>query len=172
MCDVDEPAQSQFNVRLSDGREFGPAPLQTIAQWAREGRIPLDALLAPVEHGQGDIRSVLAEPVLRDILQAPPTVFTGLQQQAADTAPMSGMIPYKNPPALIGYYVSIFALLPFVGVLFGIPAVILGIIGLRKRLKDPKVRGLAHAWIAIILGGLCTIGYSGLILLAIASARM
>lgn len=63
-----------------------------------------------------------------------------------------GLIPYKNVPALVGYYVSIFGMLPCFPL--GIAAFILGILGLRKAKQNPAVRGQAHAWIAIILGGL------------------
>lgn len=64
-----------------------------------------------------------------------------------------GVIPYKNPPALIAYYVSILSLLPVLGIPFGIAAFILGIIGLKKRAANPVIKGAAHAWIGIILGG-------------------
>jgi hypothetical protein len=159
-----------YSVRLADGREFGPAGLNTIQQWAREGRIPIDALLVArtAASGQaGEVRSVLSEPSLRMILQAPPTVPTGLVQPPTSPSggALSGMIPYKNPPALIGYYLGIASLIPGVG----IAAFILGIIGFRKRLKDPSVRGMAHAWIAIILGGLMTLVWTLVILSFIVS---
>jgi len=44
-------------------------------------------------------------------------------------------------------------LLPIVGIPFGISAFILGIIGLKKRAANPVIKGAAHAWIGIILGG-------------------
>jgi hypothetical protein len=154
-----------YRIRLADGREFGPGNLNTIVQWAREGRVPNDSLL--VDHADPRaVRSVLAEPALRNILQAPPTVFTGLQQPPDTEGTMSGIIPYKNPAALIGYYLSVASLIPLVGVLLGIPAVIMGIIGLRRRTRDPKIKGMAHAWVAIILGGITSLGY-GLLSIAI-----
>jgi hypothetical protein len=70
-----------------------------------------------------------------------------------------GLIPYKNPPALIGYYLAIFSLIPCIGLFVAIPAVVLGIIGLRKRKKEPVVKGSAHAWIAIVLGSLMTLAW-------------
>jgi len=68
-----------------------------------------------------------------------------------------GVIPYKNPPALIAYYLGLFSLLPCIGLFLGIPALILGIIGLRKRAANPAVKGSAHAWIGIVMGGLMTL---------------
>lgn len=63
-----------------------------------------------------------------------------------------GLIPYKNVPALVGYYVSILGMLPCFPL--GIAAFVLGIMGLRKAKQNPEVRGQVHAWIAIVLGGL------------------
>jgi hypothetical protein len=63
-----------------------------------------------------------------------------------------GMIPYKNPHALIAYYLGIVSLLPLVGAPFGLASFILGIIGLRKRKQNPKIKGSVHAWIGIVFG--------------------
>ena len=52
-----------------------------------------------------------------------------------------GLIPYKNPHALIAYYLGIAALFPLVGVPFGIAAIILGISGLRKRRENQTASG-------------------------------
>ena len=61
-----------------------------------------------------------------------------------------GLIPYKNKCALIGYYLGVFSILiPVVG---GIASVVLGIMGLVAKKKNPAVRGTAHAIIAIVLG--------------------
>lgn len=68
-----------------------------------------------------------------------------------------GVIPYKNPPALIAYYCGVFSLIPIIGIFVGIPGIILGIVGLRKRRANPPIRGAVHAWIGIILGGLTTV---------------
>lgn len=63
-----------------------------------------------------------------------------------------GVIPYKNPAALIAYYLGVFSLIPFF--VIGIAALVLGIIGLRNRKRNPAIRGAIHAWIGIIVGGL------------------
>jgi hypothetical protein len=70
-----------------------------------------------------------------------------------------GIIPYKNGPALAGYYVGIVSLLCcFAGLPLGIVAVVLGVMGLQKRARQPEVKGSVHAWIGIICGVLSTIG--------------
>ena len=74
-----------------------------------------------------------------------------------------GVIPYKNPTALIGYYLGVFSLIPIIGVLLGIPAFILGILGLKAKKAHPEVKGSVHAVVAILLGAISTILYGGLI---------
>jgi hypothetical protein len=79
------------------------------------------------------------------------------ERSAADGDAVSGLIPYKNPPALIAYYLGLISLFPCLGILFAIPALVLGIMGLRKRAENPEVKGSVHAWIGIVLGGLFTL---------------
>lgn len=67
-----------------------------------------------------------------------------------------GLIPYKNKCALIGYYLGVFSF--FIPVIGGIASVVLGIMGLMAKKKNPAVRGTAHAIIAIVLG-IATTGF-------------
>ncbi|MAI35240.1 MAG: hypothetical protein L7W43_06770 [Rubripirellula sp.] len=76
-----------------------------------------------------------------------------------------GLIPYKNAPALIAYYVSLLSLLPVIGIPFGIASFVLGVIGLKKRARNPVIKGSVHAWIGIVLGGGTTLLWIGLIVL-------
>ena len=68
-----------------------------------------------------------------------------------------GVIPYKNPPALIAYYCGVFSIaacipIPFLFLPLPIAALILGIKGLKKAKAEPHARGTVHAWIGIIGG--------------------
>ena len=67
---------------------------------------------------------------------------------------MGGLIPYKNSSALIAYYMGVFSLIPCLGPLLGIPAFILGILGLKFYKANPEAKGKAHAWVGIIIGGI------------------
>jgi len=98
---------------------------------------------------------------------APPTVAgkLGTRDRPVEADTVSTIIPYRNPPALIAYYLGLFSLLPMIGLFLAIPAVILGIAGLRYRSRNPHVRGAAHAWIGIIMGGLLTLVWGGVFLL-------
>lgn len=85
---------------------------------------------------------------------APPTVpgpvSRGASAEGGDAT--GGLIPYKNVPALMAYYCGVFSIIPFFPI--GIAAFVLGIIGLKRRKRSPVIRGAAHAWIGIIIGGL------------------
>jgi hypothetical protein len=83
-----------------------------------------------------------------------------------------GLIPYKNAPALISYYLGILALLPVLGFFFGIASLVLGVRGLRKRRSEPHVKGAVHAWIGIILGSLSLSVHIGVsVVLIVAASR-
>ena len=81
-----------------------------------------------------------------------------------------GLIPYKNGPALLAYYCGLFSLLPCIGILLSIPALVLGIWGLRNRARNPAVKGSVHAWIGIVMGGLMTLIWGAMIVLMIIGA--
>ncbi len=66
---------------------------------------------------------------------------------------LGGLIPYKNAYALVSYYLGVFSIIPGFGILLAIPAIILGVMGLKFYKKNPAARGKTHAW-AGILGGL------------------
>ena len=68
--------------------------------------------------------------------------------------PTGGLIPLTNPPALIGYYCAVFGLIPCLGLPLSVAAVVLGFVGRSKHVRDPRVGGVAHAWVALILGGI------------------
>ena len=65
---------------------------------------------------------------------------------------MGGLMPLKNPSALVAYYLGIFSIIPGLGVLLGIAAVILGLKGLRNVRANPAVKGKIHAWVGIVGG--------------------
>jgi hypothetical protein len=81
----------------------------------------------------------------------PPAIAPSAPTEQGDAT--GGIIPYKNPHALVAYYLGIFSLIPMLGFFLGCVAVPLGILGLRQRKKHPAIRGTVHAWIGIIFGG-------------------
>lgn len=95
----------------------------------------------------------------------------GVDQQGDSTG---GLIPYKNPSALLAYYLGILSGLPLIGLPFGIAAFVLGIKGLQAKKANPVIKGTAHAAIGIGCGGLFTLVWSAVaivIVLAMMSGR-
>lgn len=152
-------------LRLTSGREFGPADLDLLEDWARQGRVPRDGSLLATDDATS-VRSVLDEPRLARILNAPPTVRT-----AVAVAPQAetGLIPYRNPAALTAYYLGIFSLMPLLGLVVAIPAFVLGIVGWRRCRRAPQIRGGVHAWVGILMGGLFTLVWGAAIIAFIVS---
>jgi hypothetical protein len=64
----------------------------------------------------------------------------------------SGVIPYKNPSALIAYYLGLFSIFPVLGIGLGITALVLGIKGIKFNKEHPEAKGKAHAGIGIGCG--------------------
>ena len=88
------------------------------------------------------------------------------QYVVPDDSTMGGLIPYKNAQALWAYYLGIFSLIPCAGIPLGVAALILGIRGLNYADLHPEAQGKGHAWTGIVLGGLCAVGYT-LLMIAI-----
>lgn len=79
----------------------------------------------------------------------------------------AGIIPYKNVPALLAYYMGVFSLIPFIGFFISIGALVCGIIGLKRKKAHPNAKGSVHAWIGIIAGGIMFIIHSAIVALMI-----
>lgn len=105
-------------------------------------------------------------PYAHDPTDRPPP-----QQPAAPASPSregdgtGGIIPYKNPSALLAYYLGIASGLPLIGLPFGIAAFIFGLKGLKARKENPVIKGSIHAGIGIGCGGLFTLVWAAAIAL-------
>ena len=140
--------ETKYHVKLSDGRQFGPADMAMLVNWAKEGRIPQDAMLVP-DDGREPFAAVEEDAIKPHIL-APPTVASGIIPNKDEEGP--ALVPYKNPAALVGLCIGICSFIPAIGIILGPAAIILGIKGLITVRKHPLRKGTVHAWIAIILG--------------------
>ncbi len=74
----------------------------------------------------------------------------------AQSAPSAGsdfastIIPYKNVKALVAYYLGIFSMIPLLGLILTLPALILGFAGLAQARARPHTKGIIHCWVGII----------------------
>ncbi len=73
---------------------------------------------------------------------------------------LATIVPYRNMPALLSYYLGVFslsALIPILGVVgvgMAIVAFVLGLKGRRLAKDHPETKGIAHAWVGILCGAL------------------
>lgn len=126
--------------------EFGPVPPAEMRQRVADGTI---TAATRVRREDGSWTTASQVPgLLSDALAY------ALKPEGDSTG---GLIPYKNPSALIAYYLGLLSLIPCVGLPVGIAALVLGIIGLKNRNANPAIKGSVHAWIGIVLGGVMSI---------------
>jgi hypothetical protein len=84
------------------------------------------------------------------------------RKQSAGSDAAATVIPYRNVPALIGYYAGVFSLIPCLGLALAPVAGILGIIGLVIALRNPKAKGTAHSIVAMVLAGVSVAYHVGI----------
>jgi hypothetical protein len=63
---------------------------------------------------------------------------------------VSTVIPYKNKPALFAYYLGVFCIL--CPPILCLPAITLGVLGLKNVQATPAVKGTGHAIVGIVSG--------------------
>lgn len=148
---------SEVNAMLADGRL---APFSTMAwhegcpDWIPLAQVPGVAMPGDPTPPAAAVPSV-AVPPLPAASPGPSSVAVPSREAAV----VSTVIPYKNPMALTAYYLGIFSWIPFLGGILALPAVVLGVLGLRHRSKNPQAKGAIHAWIGISLGTLSVVGH-------------
>jgi hypothetical protein len=143
-----------------DGKEYGPVTAEQLRQWLAENRVNQQTR---IQSDGGEWKPIAAFP---ELLSVTPPPLPAPAPKSGDG--ITALIPYKNTPALVGYYLAVFSLIPCVGAPLGLVAFGLGIAGLRKARQHPEAKGKVHAWVGIILGGLCGFGNLALIIAGIA----
>jgi hypothetical protein len=150
-----------FRIIGGDGREYGPVTADQLRQWLTEGRLNGETpARREADAGWLTLRQL---PELASFFQAPPPL-PSTPPPPLDSS-LGKIIPYRNGPALAAYYCGIFALIPLLGLVLGIVAYGFGLVGLRNARRQPAVGGKVHAWVGIVLGGLCFLGNVLLLLL-------
>jgi hypothetical protein len=115
----------------------------------------------------------LPPPIVPPSSSAEPQGSSPTHLQSANyTDSTSGIIPYKNPSALMAYYLGLFSIFPVLGIGLGITALVLGIKGVKFNKEHPEAKGKAHAGIGIgcgIFGLLLNLLIVGILLAAFLS---
>lgn len=81
------------------------------------------------------------------------------------------LIPTKNKQALMGYYISVFSLVPVFGLGLGPIAIWRGIRGWNAIKVQPELPGKAHAIVAITLGSITTLAHWGALIFIMYNLR-
>jgi len=157
-----------YKIRGADQTEYGPVVAEEICRWIAEQRVTA-ATLAQSD-GSADWQPIGALPEFADALRraGPPVIAPSTVPPSLETpeSALGKVIPFKNPNALAAYYVGMFSFVPLLGIaihgigvyvlalgiLMGVAAVVLGLLGLRLASQDPRVRGHIHASLGILLG--------------------
>lgn len=147
----------RYRILGADGREYGPVKREELREWIGQGRASAQTRAKP-ESG-GDWKPLGDFPELADLLKAlqpaaPPVISArpAVPTVQTDDA-LATLIPYKNSAALVAYYLAVFSLVPCLGFILSIMAIIFGRNGLRAAREHPESKGTVHAWIGISLGG-------------------
>jgi hypothetical protein len=159
-----------YKILGGDQKEYGPVTADQVREWLAQRRVNGQTMVQA--EGSSEWRALSTFPEFAAAASAPPGFATARAATVvADDNPMSAVVPYKNPKALIAYYLAIFSLIPCLGLPLGIAAFILGIAGLKVLKTHPNAHGKVHAWIGIILGGLCGVAnLVGIVLMAFGAA--
>ena len=150
-----------YTILGGDQKEYGPVTGEQVREWIAQRRANAQTLARP--DGATEWKPLGTCPEFAAALNAPPIANVPTATIVTDENPMSAVVPYKNPKALTAYYLAIFSLIPCFGLPLGVTAFILGLSGLKMVKAQPNAHGQVHAWIGIILGGLCALANLGVI---------
>jgi len=140
-----------YKIIGTDGKEYGPINEDGLRMWISEGRAHSQSLVRKESETQwrqlGTFTEFASTMTPGPIAAVVPPLATGNETVAA-------IIPYRNPQALVAYYLGLFSILPVLGFFMGVTAFILGIRGLLFASRNPQAKGKVHAWVGIICGGI------------------
>jgi len=155
----------------TQGRQEGPFTTEQLNQALSQGRFQINDSLAWYEGCSDWIALTQVPGIIVPRTSAPPPPPPRAPAPPTQGDATGGVIPYKNPKALISYYLGIFGLMPAIGLFLAIPAIILGFMGLKQYKLSPIIKGSIHAWIGIVLGGISVSYHLLAIILIIVESR-
>jgi hypothetical protein len=152
-------------------QRHGPMPLEALNASVAQGEVPVDSTLAwyegcpdwiPLSQVPGIILPVTPQPP--PVPAATPPTDADVRNEPVPRAQLHAVIPYKNPLALVAYYLGIFSLIPVLGAVLSLPALVLGVLGLRRFRRYPEAKGSVHAWVGIVAGSLSALIHAVLLI--------
>lgn len=159
-----------YHIIGVDGKEYGPVSTGQLTQWLAENRVNGQTLVREEGGNWKPLREHAAFASLPAAGQ-PPTMPGGVPPQPGSPSDaVSTIIPYRNAAALTAYYLAVFSVIPCLGALLGIAALVLGLRGLKFVKQYPDAKGTVHAWIGVVVGGIFGVGYTALIVWVLVEA--
>ena len=158
-----------YHIIGVDGKEYGPVSAGQLTQWLAENRVNGQTLV----RDEGGNWKPLGEHAAFASLRAagqPPPMPGGAPPPGSPSDAVSTIIPYRNAAALTAYYLAVFSVIPCLGALLGIAALVLGLRGLKFVKQYPAAKGTVHAWIGVVIGGIFGVGYTVLIVWVLVEA--
>jgi len=140
-----------FRIIGGDRQEYGPVTAEQLRHWIAEKRVNGQTLTRREQDSEWKPLSSWPELDM--------TSAAGPGTPVPTSDPIGTVIPYRNMPALISYYLAVFSSIPCLGIPLGLAAVVLGLIGLKRARERPEARGRVHAWVGIVFGALFGLGY-------------
>jgi hypothetical protein len=144
----------QYFVTGPDGKETGPFELSSLQAWISDGKLPAHApvrLSTETVAVQAIQRPELAQ-LFGQFAQAP-----GMQSGTPGSGGgdfISTMVPAKNPPSLVAYYLGILSCIPVIGLPCAIIALIQGVKGVKLANSNPEAKGKTHAIVGLVLASI------------------
>jgi len=170
-------AFESVKVVMRDGKEYGPVDLATLHAWVAAGQAPPDAVAVcaatgsrkavgevlglpppgyPTPYAPGYPPPGYPAPGYPPPGYAPgPYGYGAPQPQGFQPVDILAPVNVRNGLAVAAGYLGIFSFL-CMGPLLGIPAIITGVLALRKK---RELGGAGRAWTGIICGGLTTLAF-------------
>ena len=172
-----------LKVVTRDGREHGPVDLNGLRGWVAAGHVPVDAVAVCQASGArkavGEVLGLPPPGAYPPGAYPPGTYPPGAPYGAApggyaSPGPPQGFQPVdliapvnvRNMLAVVAGYLGIFSFV-CMGPLLGIPAIICGILALRKK----ELGGAGRAWTGIICGGLTSLAFLVFIVAALVTRK-
>ena len=105
-----------YKILGGNQKEYGPVTAEQLREWVTQQRVNAQTMV--LADGATEWRPLNSFPEFAALF-SPPAYGTATVSATADN-PMSVVVPYKNPKALIAYYCAIFSLIPCLGLPLGI----------------------------------------------------
>ncbi len=159
---------TNVKMRTPDGAEYGPVAWEELRQWQQQGRMPPGSII--IDADTGEERQPTSFPELsipRPPMIVPPPPMQQLYYNSQPQQP-NHIIPTRNPNALWAYYLGIFSFC-CCGPILGIPAIILGIKGLKT--AENIGEGKTHSIIGIVIGSITSLVFTVVLILILANSH-